>query len=407
MLKFGPVAAAAGFVPAALGVVPGPAMTAHLMPGSAAPGAAASGPAVPSYAIRGLANQHPAIVHPAARLSSTAFRLAVRWHYGQPANASGYSVIFASGGRSAWVFGGTNPGGASKPVAARWNGQKLTPSSLPGGLTGFITEAAAASSRDIWAASQFGRYLVHWDGVHWSVARRWSRGTITGLTVAGPRSVWVFGTTAAGLHGTGTWHFNGQSWTDPPGLPGRIYRASALSRRDIWAVAADQGSDRILRYNGANWRQVHTGTALSGVLVHDILAMSDRDVWVVGNEAAAPGTGRLVLVHWNGASWVRMPTKLDAWAGRLAPDTRGNVLITATPEGTAAAVGLIVRILRGGRLSVTTIRSPLGSGVSDVALARGTHLVMVAGGVLTMRGGDAAIWTGKLVSAAARPDDDD
>ena len=178
MLRIGTIAAAAGFVPAALGAVPG-----------------------------------AALVHPAAKISATALQLAVTRHYGPADNASGYSVVLAFGKHSSWVFGGTNPGGESRPVAARWNGSQLTPSALPAGLTGFISDAAASSANDIWASSEWGRYVVRWNGQRWSVVRRWRHGTITGLTVAGSRSVWVFSTTAAGFRQNGTWHFNGRSWT--------------------------------------------------------------------------------------------------------------------------------------------------------------------------------------------------
>jgi hypothetical protein len=371
MLKIGSIAAVAGFVPAVLGVVPG-----------------------------------QALVHPVAKVSHGALRIALRQHYGPPANASGYSVILVAGRDSAWVFGGTNPGGTSKPVAARWNGKRLTPSALPTGLAGFITDAGAASARDIWATSEYGRYLLRWNGQRWSLVREWPHGTITGLTVAGQRSVWVFSTTAAGVRQGGTWHFNGRSWAHPTGLAGQIYRASALSRRDVWAIAAGEKADSIVRFNGSRWWRVHTGAALAGVRAHDILAMSDRNVWVVGNQASKFGTGRLVLVHWNGETWARVPCKLDVWAGRLAPGWHGDVLMTATSEGTAAAAGLILRASPAGRLSVTTIRSAQGTGVSDIAMSRGTRTVLVAGGVLTRLGGDAAIWAGRLLPAAKSDDDD-
>jgi hypothetical protein len=372
MLRIVSMAAAAGFVPAALGAISG-----------------------------------PPLAHPAAKISTAAVRIAVSRHYGGPANASGYSVILMSGQDRAWVFGGTNPGGSSTPVAARWNSSSLTPSALPAGLTGFISDAGAASGRAVWAASEYGRYLVRWNGQRWSLVRRWQHGTITGLTVAGRRSLWVFSTTAAGVHQNGTWHFNGLSWTHLPGLAGRIYRASAISGRDIWAVAADRGSDVILRFSGSKWRRVRTGVALAGVQAHDILAVSDHSVWVVGNQTGKSGAGRLVLLHWNGRTWVTLASTVDAWAGRLATDWHGGVVMTATPAGAAAAAGLILRASARGWTSMTTIRSAQGSGVSDIAVPSSGRFVLIAGGVLTKLGGDAAIWVGRPVQPAARPDADD
>src|SRR5262245_29694437 len=138
----------------------------------------------------------PAHPRPSAHASRSAFRVAVSLHYGTPANASGYSVVVATGGREAWIFGGTNPGGPSTPVAERWNGSTMTASALPAGLTGFISDASAPSATDIWAASEYGGYVVHWDGARWRLAMRWRGGIITGLTAVSANDVWVFGTTA-------------------------------------------------------------------------------------------------------------------------------------------------------------------------------------------------------------------
>jgi len=53
---------------------------------------------------------------PAITSASAAFQLRIREHYGPAGNASDYSVIVAAGQRAAWIFGGTNPGGASTPL---------------------------------------------------------------------------------------------------------------------------------------------------------------------------------------------------------------------------------------------------------------------------------------------------
>jgi hypothetical protein len=85
----------------------------------------------------------PPATRPAVGTSVAVLRVAVARHYGEPGNASGFNVIIATGAGQAWAFGGTNPGGPSTPIAARWNGSTLTASALPGGLTGFINDASA------------------------------------------------------------------------------------------------------------------------------------------------------------------------------------------------------------------------------------------------------------------------
>jgi hypothetical protein len=335
----------------------------------------------------------------------TALRVLASTHYGAAGNASGFSVIVPTRPGTAWALGGTNPGGTSSPVAERWNGRSLVPSRLPAGLSGFLTDASAPGPADVWAASRYGGYVLHWDGINWRLSRRWTSGEITGITAVSRHDVWVFGTTVNGLPGTGTWHFNGQSWTeDTAGVAPYVYRASAVSRRDIWAIATDSDRFYVAHYDGRAWRRVRAGGVLAGVQLSDILAISSHDIWAVGNSETKRDGIRLVLAHYNGRRWVRIPTSLRAWAGRLAPGARGGVLITATPTD-AGSAGLILRASAAGWAPAVLVRSGLGSGVSDAALDRKTGAVLASGGILTRLGGNAVVWA--LPAARAHRDNHD
>jgi hypothetical protein len=184
------------------------------------------------------------------------WRAAVTRHYGPPDDASGFSSVLALGRAAAWAFGGTNPGGAGAPVALQWNGTSWRPAALPAGLGGFIGDASASSAADIWAVSYSDGYVLHWDGSRWLVAKRWHRHSVlTGVTALGPSDVWAFGTTADGQPGLGTWHFDGRSWAQPAGLAQQVYRASAVTPADIWAVAATRQGSFIEHYDGRAWRR--------------------------------------------------------------------------------------------------------------------------------------------------------
>jgi hypothetical protein len=330
------------------------------------------------------------------------FQLSAGHHYGQPANASGYSVIVRTGAASAWLLGGTNPGGPSTPVAAEWNGTQLTTAALPSGLTSFISDAAATSMNDVWAVSQYGRYLLHYDGVQWRLVKRWQTGQITGVTAITPADVWVFGTTADGTSDIGTWHWDGYDWQRQYGLVGSVVRASATSDSDIWAIAASSASYSILYYDGTSWQPVQTGSDLDGVQPRDILATSPSDVWVLGTQANTADGPRLVLLHWNGTGWTSLVTQISAWAGRLAAGANGSVLVTATPADSSAA-GLILQVAAPGGWPVVTAESWLASGsVSDALLAGGTQSLWASGAILTRLGGEAVIWTGQLGQALSQ-----
>ena len=66
--------------------------------------------------------------------------------------------------------------------------------------------------------------------------------------------------------------------------------------------------------------------------------------------------------------------------------------MTATPTGASATGLILVASSRGWRATVI-VGAGLGSGVSDVALARRARSLWATGGILTRLGGDAAIWT--------------
>jgi hypothetical protein len=334
---------------------------------------------------------------PPGSISPTTSMAAFGKHYGQAGNFSGYSVIALTGRRSAWVFGGTNPGGPSSPVVAQWNGTTLRTAALPAGLTGFISAASASSASNAWAVSGYGGYAVRWSGGRWRVARRWQHGQITGVLAVSPHEVWVFGTALDGTRGVGTWLFNGNSWKAISGPAGGIYQAAAW-HRDIWAIAATERGDRIQRYNGSRWRRVRTGRVLNGVDLTSIAAVSGSDIWVLGNLAGHAGPGRVVLAHWDGSRWQRIVTGERAWAGQLASGSHGGALATATPA-TSAAVGLILRVSAVGRVAATTVDTGMGSGVSDVALAPGAQSVWATGGALTDVGANAAVWVIPLARA--------
>lgn len=344
----------------------------------------------------------PAAVNRHAGLTNPTWDLALSRHFGHPWDASGFSTIVLTGGQL-WAFGGTNPGGASAPVAERLTGKRWAASALPGGLTDFISDASAPSRQDIWAVSGYGRYVLRWDGSRWRVMRTWREpGYFSGLVATSPRDAWAFGTAANGDRSLGTWHFDGKSWRRVPGAASGIYRASAVTSQDIWAIAAGSRGDAILHFGGRQWYRVPASRAISRIRWRDILAESVRNVWLLGDTAK----GRLVLAHWNGEHWRWHVTSIPALAGRLAGAGRGRVLATATSSVLLPA-GLIVVMTRAGHLTSSAIASSLGCGVSDAAFASGTGVVWASGGTLTRLGGDAAIWVRTPPAMSRRADSDD
>ncbi len=335
---------------------------------------------------------------PARAADAPAWQIAAKVHYGASGNASGYSAVVAPGKNDAWVFGGTNPGGPSSPAAEQWNGKRWQASALPAGLNGFIVAAAASSASNVWAVGD--GYALRWNGVKWSVAKTWNTGDgITSVAVISRDDVWVFGSsTFSGQASLGTWHYDGRRWTQvsaSAGAAAGIYRASAVSEDDVWAITVSPRGGSLVHYNGSRWESVPAADAvLANAQLSDVLAVSSHNVWVSGTTPANAADGRLVLAHWNGRCWRRFVAPWPVQQPeRFATDGGGGIWIPVVTGGDGPATW-ILHLSRDGEWTRTEIAAARGSGVGvgDLALIPGTTTLWGTGGLVTTSGGDAAIW---------------
>jgi hypothetical protein len=254
-----------------------------------------------------------------AATASTGWRVVLTRHYGAASNTSAYETVAAPGVGDAWVFGGTSvtlggPAGRGRPVAEHWNGVKWAPSVLPPGLVGDVSASAALSGKSVWAVNESGlanASILHWNGTSWSVAGSLpgtSTDVATGMLAFSSSNVWAFGN-PGNAAGTGTWHYNGRTWTRLTGIARGISTAAAVSPADIWAIGSTSlPEDTLLHYNGNTWQPV-TAAVLSGWFFSSILALPKDNVWAVAYSANAH------LVHLSGGKWSSVPLP---WTFRYA-----------------------------------------------------------------------------------------
>jgi hypothetical protein len=333
---------------------------------------------------------------PARAATEPPWQIAATVHYGPADDASGYSAVVASAGGDAWAFGGTNPGGTSTPTAERWTGRRWESWPLPSGLSGFIVAADESSPGDVWAVGN--GYALHWNGTRWTVARAWSQaGETTSVAAISPSDVWVFGSASfSGAAGLGTWHFTGRAWVRATGIAGSIYRASAVTRHDIWAITLSPGGGSVVRYDGFSWQRVTAADrALADTQLDDILAVSADNVWVSGVSPVTGPKGYLVLAHWDGAHWKRFDSPWPVrQPERFATDGAHGIWIPVVTDGNRP-VTWILHLDAAGAWTRTLIAAggaDAGIGVGDLALIPGTTTLWGSGGLLTTTGGNAAIW---------------
>lgn len=326
-----------------------------------------------------------------AQATTTGWTVAYTHHYGPATNYSGYTAVAVLAPGDAWAFGSTNLAGEpapGTPVARHWNGSTWSSSSLPSGLTSEIFAASAVSAGSIWAVTEVGGDILNWNGSKWSVADQ-VPGTdllFTGVTAVSDSDVWAFGSSSVGP-GLGTWHYNGQTWTQQTGSATGLVLASAVSADNIWAIgstASGPSGNMLAHYNGTTWKPV-TATALKGLEFYDILAVSASDVWA----AAGNGSGGAAqLVHFNGSTWTSVKAPYSGVIlESFAPDGQGGFWLDSNRS---AGGTWVLHYSASGQWSRTALTS--GS-LGPLALVPGTTSLFGVGSVSTATpAANARIW---------------
>jgi hypothetical protein len=245
-----------------------------------------------------------------------------------------FSDVVALSARDVWAAGDISPPGpvtGQHALVRRWNGRSWGVVRLPSKFSHAAIFAIAASSpSDVWIFGQWRNsngldghaFALRWTG-SWSVVGFFKTyNNITGAAVFGPKDAWIFGD-------IGVLHFNGRGWKTFT-LPYSLHRASAISANDIWAVGDDNatGAPVVSRWHNGKWALQPLPVIASsppGPVLLDVLARSDRDVWVVGGRVTAHGGLRPVALHLHSGSWTRSTVTGVDYFGRVVPDGKGGL----------------------------------------------------------------------------------
>jgi len=121
---------------------------------------------------------------------------------------------------------------------------------------------------------------------------------------------------------------------------GQLFGVAATSARNAWAVgqAVSSGKTIILHWNGATWTRVPSPTPAGGTGLYAVAATSARNAWAVGGSDAPPG--KTEILHWNGAAWKPVPSPTPKGGGALFG-------VTAVSARDAWAVGCAGNCFQG------------------------------------------------------------
>lgn len=281
----------------------------------------------------------------------------------------GFSAVAATGGHSAWAFEETT----ADPVAWLLDGSVSKRFALPPLGDGYSIVAASASSPDnVWAAG--GNRALRWNGASWRLMRSFSSRVVS-VTAVSRTDVLVL--TAS----SGTWRFDGSSWAKMPGARG-LSQASAVSGRDIWAIA---GTD-VAHWNGRKWTRTSIRSLLpansefSFYTLADIYARSAANVWVAASGNTQDEGGPLVLLHYYSGHWHKVTLHgLYLGPDALVSDGRGGLWIPVGYPGDRTG-----RMLHFTGGAIHTVAMPVGKRTffADASVAPGTKVIYVAGATL-------------------------
>ena len=234
------------------------------------------------------------------------------------------SAVSARSARDAWIVGfESDPNtGATKAVAARWNGSAWRSVSLPRpGSPSFLLGVSVLSADDAWAVGEYCAarcglvgevrhgMILRWNGRKWSAMRLPVQSTgIQDIAALSATDAWATGHLNVGHSSRAViLHWNGKRWSSVRGVPGVEPQALAFGAKDDgWGAFADVS----IRWNGTRWRQVTIPGPESSSFA-GASAAGPSDVWVVGSYCPPAGcTVRsavidTVAMHWNGRSWTQ------------------------------------------------------------------------------------------------------
>lgn len=294
-------------------------------------------------------------------------------------------TIASSPGGSTWAGGFRTTKGATLPLVQHWTGKTWATVTAPDKSLGVVSAMTVLSAKNVWAFGYYGSdsHAGHWDGKRWSVTKLPTAFRPSGADAADSKNVWAVGEEWQ----TGTriaMHWNGKTWQKMT-LPVQAEGIDALSAKNVWA----SGKDAVMHWNGKAWAKVKLPAIKkpkgSYVYLHNVVAMSTKNVWAVGGTVQSCGPGgeqscyHPLTLHWNGKKWT---VALAAKSGsadytRATSDGSGGLWMT---RGTN-----LVHLAKG---KTTTVKAPIpASGYSLLETVANHGKTIWAGGVVAAKDG--------------------
>jgi hypothetical protein len=222
-----------------------------------------------------------------------------------------------------------------QPLIEHWNGNTWL--TVPGPATpqnelSTLIGITAVTNNDVWAVGYSmnamkltSQVLIeHWNGTRWLIVpgpTNVKPGSLSAITAPGSDDIWAVGSTVS-APGTSSealiLHWNGSNWQVIPAASttgnSSLRSVTAVSTNNVWAVGSSSSSTKqskalIEHWDGSNWQVIPAAaSSMSFNILSAVTAISNNDIWAVGNSFTQPSQIYPLVEHWDGNTWSTVST---------------------------------------------------------------------------------------------------
>jgi hypothetical protein len=289
---------------------------------------------------------------------------------GQPGGGSNDMLsVAAVSARDVWAVGYLCPHQcySHRTLVEHWTGHRWRTIPPPPGrgllIPPTVISASAATNVWVFGDADLTTRVSRWNGSSWASFRFPGEVSTTAAAVFSRTDVWAFGELSIPSTASSRPYvvrFTGHRWlrVASPLVP---QAASAAAPDDIWTVGTLTGPGQVwaaAHWNGSSWRTLRFPPLPPAVAARAVIgnaaiqAYSARDAWVdIGLTTATDSYGIIVL-HWNGQAWSKVPVPYQTQAaGAISGDGRGGIWMYAIGTPAPAGAGTYLYHYSHGRWS--------------------------------------------------------
>ena len=287
-------------------------------------------------------------------------------------------------------------GVAASKASLNGSGWKVVPSLNLSDQDNVLAAVSAASFTDAWAVGTYYRcsscvlatMAHHFDGTRWTAYPLPNVGVqenvLLAVSMPSPNDAWAVGYYVNGQFKQKTLieHYNGREWSvvasrDPGKLQDILFGVAAISDSDVWAVGEAQNTDDSWQtltehWDGSSWSVVPSvDPGLNGNQLYAVKAIASDNVYAVGQRADTGFPNKALIEHWNGTVWNVVPGPVAMAASALPLGVTATLIsLTVVGQHETDTAPYTTYVAAGAPQPLSILKTPnAGAGENDLFAA--------------------------------------